>query len=248
MTDHHTEQLALYLNARDSREYGTAAWGDLDLAGQEAYLTDATAIVAAMKALGWAPTSTPTDDEREALIGALLDELGWEWDEVPEEHIPSSRSILADMADRVLAVTAGFRRSEVPSVGWSAEDRREALGEALRRWSVQAQRDRVDQRDQDLYGMGARQGFALGAEWWKVSHPSPEPQGEQSDAQVDAVAVAIAVAANADYWTDEIAEWEGAESWYREAYPNEHPHMAYEDREQFRTQARAALRAAGGVR
>lgn len=75
-----------------------------------------------------------------------------------------------------------------------------------------------------------------------------EPQGEPSEAQVDAVAAAIAVAADADYWTDEIAEWEGAEAWYREAYPNEHPHMAYEDREQFRKQARAALRAAGGVR
>lgn len=76
----------------------------------------------------------------------------------------------------------------------------------------------------------------------------PEPQGEPSDAQVDTIATAIAVAANADYWTDEIAEWEGAEAWYREAYPNERPHMAYEDREQFRKQARAALRAAGGVR
>lgn len=53
---------------------------------------------------------TPTDDEREAIIDALLDELGWEWDEVPEEHIPSSRAILGDMADRVLAVSAGFRR------------------------------------------------------------------------------------------------------------------------------------------
>lgn len=57
---------------------------------------------------------TPTDDEREAVITALLDELGWEWDEVPEEHIPSSRVILGDMADRVLAVSAGFRHSKVP--------------------------------------------------------------------------------------------------------------------------------------
>lgn len=57
---------------------------------------------------------TPTDDEREEIIGALLDELGWEWDDVPEEHIASSREILGDMADRVLAVSAGFRRSEVP--------------------------------------------------------------------------------------------------------------------------------------
>jgi len=58
---------------------------------------------------------TPTDDERGAIIAALLDELGWEWNEVPEEHVPSSRAILGDMADRVLAVSAGFRRSEEPS-------------------------------------------------------------------------------------------------------------------------------------
>lgn len=74
-----------------------------------------------------------------------------------------------------------------------------------------------------------------------------EPQGEPSDAQVDAVGVAIAVAANADYWTDEIAEWENAEGWEREAYPDNYPSTAYEDREEFRKQARAALRAAGGV-
>lgn len=72
-----------------------------------------------------------------------------------------------------------------------------------------------------------------------------EPQGEPSDAQVDAVAKAIAEAANADYWTDEIAEWEGSEEWEREAHADDHPHTAYEDREEFRKQARAALRAAG---
>lgn len=54
---------------------------------------------------------TPTSDEREAIIDALLDELGWEWDEVPEEHILSSREILGDMADRVLTVLAGFNRT-----------------------------------------------------------------------------------------------------------------------------------------
>lgn len=78
--------------------------------------------------------------------------------------------------------------------------------------------------------------------------PTPEVEGEPSDAQVDAVAKAIAEAAIADYWTDEIAEWEGSEEWEREAYPDNHPHTAYEDREEFRKQARAALRAAGGVR
>lgn len=59
-------------------------------------------------------SDAPTDDERTAIVDALLDELGWEWDEVPEEHIPSSRAILGDMADRVLAVAAGFRRPVSP--------------------------------------------------------------------------------------------------------------------------------------
>ncbi|WP_374459314.1 hypothetical protein [Microbacterium sp.] len=67
MTDHSTEQLALYMNARDVREYGTAAWDSLDLAGQEAYLKDATAFVTAMKAIGWEqppandPLATPVE-------------------------------------------------------------------------------------------------------------------------------------------------------------------------------------------
>ncbi|GAA1149341.1 hypothetical protein F6W69_10560 [Microbacterium oxydans] len=61
--------------------------------------------------------------------------------------------------------------------------------------------------------------------------------------QVDAVAAAIAQAADADYWTDEIAAWEGAEAWEREAHPDNYPAMAYEDREAFRKQARAAVHA-----
>lgn len=55
MTGHATNQLALFMNARDHRDYGTAVWADLDIVGQEAYLADATALVAAMKALGWEP-------------------------------------------------------------------------------------------------------------------------------------------------------------------------------------------------
>lgn len=86
---------------------------------------------------------------------------------------------------------------------------------------------------------------------YRFAEVLPESLGEPSGSQVDAVAVAIAVAANADYWTDEIAEWENAESWEREAYPDNYPSTAYEDREEFRKQARAALRAAseaGGTR
>lgn len=59
MTDLTTEQLALFMNARDARDYGTAAWDALDLAGQEAYLTDAAAVVAAMGVLGWTPPGDP---------------------------------------------------------------------------------------------------------------------------------------------------------------------------------------------
>lgn len=60
MTTHSTEQLALFMNARDVRDYGTATWESLDLAGQEAYLTDSAAFVSAMKALGWTP---PAEDD-----------------------------------------------------------------------------------------------------------------------------------------------------------------------------------------
>lgn len=75
MTDHATEQIALFMNARDNRDYGTAIWSELDIVGREAYLTDAAALVAAVKALGWAPVLTPTDDEREALADRLARRL-----------------------------------------------------------------------------------------------------------------------------------------------------------------------------
>lgn len=66
---------------------------------------------------------------------------------------------------------------------------------------------------------------------------------EHTEEQVDRVAAAIAVAADADYWTDEIAEWENADEWYRETYPCNYPDSAYEDREWCRRLARAALKA-----
>lgn len=49
-------QLALFMNARDNGESGTALWETLDRAGQESYLRDAAAIVSAMTHLGWAPS------------------------------------------------------------------------------------------------------------------------------------------------------------------------------------------------
>lgn len=69
-------------------------------------------------------------------------------------------------------------------------------------------------------------------------------QGPITDAQVDRVAEAIARVADADYWTTEISEWEGSEDWEREAHPDNYPDGAYEDREWYRKQARAALEAA----
>ncbi|WP_025105159.1 hypothetical protein [Microbacterium paraoxydans] len=118
---------------------------------------------------------TPTDDEREA--------QGWREAALYAEEADSQDDFMTGWR------TADRTRSEVPepsAEGWSTEDRREALAEGLRRWSVHPQHDRVEQRDHDLYGMGARQGFALGAEWWKATHPAAvEPQGEPSDADVD---------------------------------------------------------------
>lgn len=49
---------------------------------------------------------------------------------------------------------------------WSKGDRRNAREEGNRRWKVRMQRDRVLDRDHDLYNAGAINGFVLGAEWW----------------------------------------------------------------------------------
>lgn len=69
-------------------------------------------------------------------------------------------------------------------------------------------------------------------------------QGPITGEWVDRVAKAIARAADADYWTTEIAEWEDSEEWEREAHPDNYPSAAYEDREWYHKQARAALEAA----
>ena len=71
-------------------------------------------------------------------------------------------------------------------------------------------------------------------------------QVEVTDESVDRAAVAIAKAADADYWVDVIAEWEGSEIWEREAHPEEHPYTEYQEQVEFRKQARAALEAALG--
>lgn len=55
-----TEQLALFMNARDQAESGTVSWDSLGPDGREAYLKDAHAIVSAFVTLGWTPP--PTDD------------------------------------------------------------------------------------------------------------------------------------------------------------------------------------------
>lgn len=58
------EQLALFSQARDARDWGAKGagqtehhptWSEIDPAGREQYITDATAIVRAIVALGWAP-------------------------------------------------------------------------------------------------------------------------------------------------------------------------------------------------
>ena len=57
----------------------------------------------------------------------------------------------------------------------------------------------------------------------------------------DRIAVSIAKAQNADYWTDEITTWEGLEAWQREAFPDEYPSGAYEDRSDYRDAAQAII-------
>lgn len=68
-----------------------------------------------------------------------------------------------------------------------------------------------------------------------------EQKSTPAEAQIDRIAAAIAAADNADYWVEEIADWEHFEEWKREAYPYEYPSSAYEDRERYRKQARAAV-------
>ena len=55
------------------------------------------------------------------------------------------------------------------------------------------------------------------------------------------IAEALAVAMDADYWVGEIRHWEALEGWERNAYPDEYPGMAYEDRNNYRTAADAVL-------
>lgn len=164
MTDHHTEQLALYLNARDSREYGTAAWGDLDLAGQEAYLTDATAILAAMKALGWAPAHTPTDDEREAITDEALWDFANDLFEAWNIEDLNSPSLAEDFRDRFVR---RFRRSEVPEPSAAREFLEAALAES----------------DADEAEGGAGWDVEVDARTvLELLEEHSEPQGEPSDA------------------------------------------------------------------
>ena len=69
----------------------------------------------------------------------------------------------------------------------------------------------------------------------------PHSKNSQMDEWIDRIAAAIAEADSADYWVPEITDWETSEEWKREAYPDEYPSSAYEDRERYRKQARAAL-------
>lgn len=56
------EQLALFTQARDAREWGAQingvahpTWFEIDPVGRQQYIADATAMVRAIVALGWAP-------------------------------------------------------------------------------------------------------------------------------------------------------------------------------------------------
>lgn len=196
MTDHATEQVALFMNARDHRDYGTAIWSELDIVGREAYLTDAAALVAAVKALGWAPALPPTDDEREALVHLFI---------AYQKRTGglTNYSMMSALAD--IALAAGFRRSEVPEP--RAPRCGEGEGHVHVAWCYmqgepsdappEPSAEDWDNRDEEVNG--ETRGFlSCGRCAWSMSrglfadlhehertHQS-EPQGEPSDAQVDA--------------------------------------------------------------
>ncbi len=56
--------------------------------------------------------------------------------------------------------------------------------------------------------------------------PMPLPTREQ-------IAAAIAKSEDADYWVDEIANWEDREEWEREAHAEDRPCSAYDDRDYY---------------
>ncbi|MDF2920509.1 MAG: hypothetical protein K0S70_4727 [Microbacterium sp.] len=77
---------------------------------------------------------------------------------------------------------------------------------------------------------------------WMAEQGYSKPREADTD-EVDRVAAAIAKAADADYWVDEIGVWESLDLWEREAYPDNYPSSAFEDREWYRKQAHAAIAA-----
>ena len=55
------------------------------------------------------------------------------------------------------------------------------------------------------------------------------------------IAEALAKSQDADYWVDEIRDWEALADWEREAQPDSQPDMAYEDQANYRQHADAVL-------
>ena len=70
---HEEVQLALYLNARDTAESGTANWGHLPIDAQIAYLQDARAILGAVAVLGFVKSGPITDAQVRAAAKAMYD-------------------------------------------------------------------------------------------------------------------------------------------------------------------------------
>lgn len=64
---------------------------------------------------------------------------------------------------------------------------------------------------------------------------TPLPTREQ-------IAATIAKAHDADYWVDEIRDWDAQEEWEKAAHPDEEPFSAYEDRDYFLVAADAVLK------
>lgn len=114
-----------------------------------------------------------------------------------------------------------------------ADDEREALIElGEKAWVAWVDSPEID-------GIGPYIADAvLASAVWRYRH-----RGPITDEAVDRVAAAIAKAADADYWVDEIAEWENSEEWERAARADDYPQTAYEDRAFYRMQASAALEA-----
>lgn len=198
-----------------------ASWGDARMADKDQHRAEARAALSVFeKALGEA-TVTPTDDEREDMIAFLLRDHNF-------EESPWGRTYTdAEIAN-------ALRRSEVPEpsereakvhgelVTMRVTGWRRITDELARLRTLEGQLEERPEPSTDSHVFVAPVAGTYEVTPSGLRLLTAEPQGEPSDAQVEAAARAIADHQGVRYNSSLVDTWDGM--------------------------ARAALRAAGGVR